>query len=310
MRIGLQLFATRRHSRSITDVLNDTVRVAALADELGFDVLWLAEHHDTDWNRCTDPLTLLAHLAARTYRIRLGTAVVNLVLHHPAAVAERAKLVDVLSAGRLELGIGRGFAHRDYQTFGITATDAPAVFRDHHARLLDDLADDQHGRSIPLWLATTGSHDTIDLAARHGHGLLVASGGQRLADLLARAKSGGGVHRLGVTRAVHLGRSRSEAKERAEPDLRWYRDTLAALQPGGAKPDLQDILNRFCILGDPDDCAGQIRQLTDDKITDFTAVFGIGGAPRSAVEESIRHFAKCVMPRLRSSSTIRTALPS
>ncbi len=302
MRIGLQLFATRRHGRSVADVLSDAVALAALADELGFDVLWLAEHHNTDWNRCTDPLTLLAYLAAHTERIRLGTAVVNLVLHHPTAVAERATLVDVLSGGRLELGIGRGFASRDYQTFGVTAAAAPAVFRENHARLTAELGADPQGRTIPLWLATTGSPDTIDLAARNGHGLLVASSGQKLTDLLVRAQAQGGAPRIAVTRAVHIGPSAANAQQEAEPDLRWYVDTLAALEPGGNKPDLQHVIDTFCVLGDPDDCVEQIRRLAHGGITDFTAVFGIGGAPRHLVETALRQFAELVMPHLRSPS--------
>lgn len=100
MMIGLQLFATRRHGRSVADALSDTVAVAALADELGFDVVWLAEHHDTDWNRCPDPLTLLAYLAARTHRIRLGAAVVNPDAAPPTSDAERARVVDGGGSGR------------------------------------------------------------------------------------------------------------------------------------------------------------------------------------------------------------------
>jgi alkanesulfonate monooxygenase SsuD/methylene tetrahydromethanopterin reductase-like flavin-dependent oxidoreductase (luciferase family) len=102
---------------------------AVLAEQCGYDVVWLAEHHGTDWNLCTDPLTVLAHLAAATSRIRLGAAVVNLSLHHPVRIAEQAALVHALCGGRLELGIGHGFAPADYDRFGLDRGDSSNLFR-------------------------------------------------------------------------------------------------------------------------------------------------------------------------------------
>jgi hypothetical protein len=61
-----------------------------LAEKAGYDMVWLAEHRGTDWNLCTDPLTVLAHLAAVTNRIRFGAAVFNLTLHHLVRIAEQA----------------------------------------------------------------------------------------------------------------------------------------------------------------------------------------------------------------------------
>jgi alkanesulfonate monooxygenase SsuD/methylene tetrahydromethanopterin reductase-like flavin-dependent oxidoreductase (luciferase family) len=86
--LGIQLFASRRQGATARDVLRDLVDRVVLAEQCGYDVVWLAEHHGTDWNLCTDPLTVLAHLAAATTRIRLGAAVVNLSLHHPVRIAE------------------------------------------------------------------------------------------------------------------------------------------------------------------------------------------------------------------------------
>lgn len=91
-------------------VLRQAVSTAVLAERLGFDGLWISEHHGTPLNVCPDPLTMLAAIGESVPRLRVGTAIVNLPLHHPLGVAERVSMVDNLTGGRLELGIGRGFA--------------------------------------------------------------------------------------------------------------------------------------------------------------------------------------------------------
>jgi natural product biosynthesis luciferase-like monooxygenase protein len=88
---------------------HDTIEQIVYADELGFDIAWLAElHFYQPFSILPAPLILAAALAQRTTRIRLGTAVVLLPLQHPLRVAEDAAMVDILSQGRLELGVGRG----------------------------------------------------------------------------------------------------------------------------------------------------------------------------------------------------------
>jgi hypothetical protein len=124
--LGVQLFASHRAGGTAQDVLRDLVSTCSPAEQAGYDVVWLAERHGTEWNLCTDPLTVLADLAALTNRIRLGAAVVNISLHHPVRMADQAALVNVLSAGRLELGIGRGFAPRDYERFGLDRKGLPS----------------------------------------------------------------------------------------------------------------------------------------------------------------------------------------
>src|SRR5690242_10029917 len=83
------------------DVLRDTLQEIQLADELGFDSCWLAEHHFSRYGILGNPLVLGTALAERTKRITIGTAVVVLPLHDPLRVAEDAALLDILSNGRL-----------------------------------------------------------------------------------------------------------------------------------------------------------------------------------------------------------------
>jgi len=87
----------------------DIMAQIELGDELGFDTVWLGElHFSRAFSILADPLMVLAAAAQRTTRIRLGTAVMLLPLHHPVKIAEEAAIVDILSDGRLEFGVGRG----------------------------------------------------------------------------------------------------------------------------------------------------------------------------------------------------------
>jgi alkanesulfonate monooxygenase SsuD/methylene tetrahydromethanopterin reductase-like flavin-dependent oxidoreductase (luciferase family) len=97
----------------------ETLAEIELGERLGYRCAWLVEHHFLPgYSHCSKPELLLAAAAQRTSRIRLGQAVIPLPLHHPIHVAERVATLDVLSAGRIEIGVGRGFSPREYEAFG------------------------------------------------------------------------------------------------------------------------------------------------------------------------------------------------
>lgn len=96
-----------------------TVETAQLAEDLGYDELWLTEHHFIDYGVCPSAITLAGFLLGRTNRIRVGTAVTLAPLVHPIALAEQVALNDQLSGGRFDLGLGRGGYSLDYDVFGI-----------------------------------------------------------------------------------------------------------------------------------------------------------------------------------------------
>lgn len=101
-------------------IYQNTLQLYSAADQLGFDVGWIAQHHLQDEDgRLPSPFPFLAAAAERTTRIRLGTAVAILPLENPIRLAEDAAVVDTLSGGRLELGIGSGFDPVAYKAFGL-----------------------------------------------------------------------------------------------------------------------------------------------------------------------------------------------
>lgn len=98
-------------------VLRDTLEEIGIADQLGFDSCWLAEHHFSRYGILGNPLMLGAAIAQRTRTITIGTAVVVVPLHDPIRIAEDAALLDILSEGRLVLGIGRGYQPAEFNGF-------------------------------------------------------------------------------------------------------------------------------------------------------------------------------------------------
>jgi alkanesulfonate monooxygenase SsuD/methylene tetrahydromethanopterin reductase-like flavin-dependent oxidoreductase (luciferase family) len=140
----------------------DYVELFVAAEELGFDSGWVAQHHfEPAVGGLPSPFPFLAAVAARTRRIRLGTAVVTLPLEDPIRVAEDAAVLDALSGGRLELGVGSG---TDPATFAVFGKDASRR-RENNSAALGVVTDALAGRP----LASTGltlHPDAPDLARR------------------------------------------------------------------------------------------------------------------------------------------------
>ncbi len=153
-----------------------TIELLAHAETLGCDSAWFTEHHAFPDGYLPQPLVLAAAVAARTSRLRLGTAITLAALRHPLHVAEEAALVDVISDGRFELGLGAGYAAHEYAAFGadITrrfgSTDAVAA---EVQRLLasDEVTPGPVQDPLPIWLGYQGPQGARR-AGRLGLGLL------------------------------------------------------------------------------------------------------------------------------------------
>ncbi|MFN8557981.1 MAG: LLM class flavin-dependent oxidoreductase [Dehalococcoidia bacterium] len=129
MDFGLFFLMQRDPTWSEEQVYEAEVAQMVAAEDFGFHSVWIAEHHFSDYGVCPAPPVLAAHVAARTRRLRIGMGVSLLPLHDPLALAEQLAVLDVVSGGRLEVGIGRGGAERDHRIFGGT----PAEGRDRIA---------------------------------------------------------------------------------------------------------------------------------------------------------------------------------
>jgi alkanesulfonate monooxygenase SsuD/methylene tetrahydromethanopterin reductase-like flavin-dependent oxidoreductase (luciferase family) len=126
MEFGLFFLMQRDEEWGEQAVYDSGLEQMLAAEALGYSSVWIAEHHFNDYGLCPSPPVLASFLAARTTTLRLGMGVSLLPLHHPVGLAEELAVLDVVSGGRLDVGIGRGGTLQDYQTFQSDRADSRA----------------------------------------------------------------------------------------------------------------------------------------------------------------------------------------
>jgi len=122
MRFGSFVFSISADQNADHEVIGQTLREIEIAEEVGFDAVWLTEHHFDGAVAYADPIVFGAAVAARTTRVLIGFAVVELALHHPVRLAVQTSVLDNLSNGRLIVGTGRGSAYNEYEYIGFGTT--------------------------------------------------------------------------------------------------------------------------------------------------------------------------------------------
>lgn len=126
------------HGRGTEDALHDGIAIARAAESAGIDAVWLAEHHFLgDYCNLAAPDMLLAAIARETSRLKLGFGIVPLPIHDPVRVAERLATLDILSAGRVLWGVGRGVTVTELKGFGVEPAATRDLFRERYGQLAD-----------------------------------------------------------------------------------------------------------------------------------------------------------------------------
>jgi len=140
MDVGLLgIFQNYQGRRTDPEVVAGELQLALQAEALGYDKVWAAEHHFTDYSACPDNLEFLAFVAGRTRQIRLGTGAVIVPWNDPLRVAEKVAFLDHLSEGRLVLGLGRGLSRLEYSHFQIDMSESRERFDEASQMILDAL---------------------------------------------------------------------------------------------------------------------------------------------------------------------------
>lgn len=327
-------------NRAIREVVDDV----RLAEELGFGAAWVAEHHGTPYGgACPSGLLMLAYLAARTSRIALGTAVTVLPLHDPTQVVEEALLVDHLSTGRLELGIGRGFLAVDFATKGVPFSDRHQLF-EHRLNIVRQALMPQAAEGdaqmlypapfrrmpIPMWGAAATSAESIAFYGINGIGLMLnpyTRSVEEIADAVRvyrqhLTKGGHDAARARILIHEHMYTASTEEEARIEPAgslmsyLAALRSASAETGSGGAKtehnagPQLyKEIYPGRVAFGTPEALRQRIRNWVNAGVTDFAFSVRFGGLASGLVQRSLGLFANEVAPAFDDRpSTIRTAV--
>lgn len=140
MHVGTGIvFQNPGKQRTDLEVYRNDLRLAELAEPLGFESVWSVEHHFTDYTLCPDVLQFLSYMAGRTQKIRLGSMVVVLPWHDPLRVAEEVAMLDNLSDGRFILGIGRGAGKVEFEGFRMDMGESRERFVEYAEMLLEGL---------------------------------------------------------------------------------------------------------------------------------------------------------------------------
>jgi natural product biosynthesis luciferase-like monooxygenase protein len=263
---------------------------------VGFDAIWLAEHHFSTYGLCPSLAVLAAAIARETRRVRIGTSVVVAPFAHPVRIAEEFAMVDILSGGRLEFGLGRGYQPKEFRGLGISMektrerfdeslevirrawTEDRLTFRGEFHRVEDVcvLPKPLQRPHPPLWTAAV-SPDTYRGAARRGLRILTAPSFTPW-DLLRknfdayreewRATHGAGAGgEICMNKIIHVADSARQAREDVREPIRWFFQTQAGLiaDPEGLPPDQYRFYQRV---------RENLLALTDEQALEQAAILG------------------------------------
>ncbi|MDR6538826.1 LLM class flavin-dependent oxidoreductase [Variovorax soli] len=131
MEFGVFILAQQRgYHQTSQQVINNSIEQTVAAEQAGFHNAWYAEHHFNNYSLSPSPLMMVAHMAGKTQRIRLGTAVCILPLYQPARFLAEVGFVDTVSNGRLDLGVGSGYQEFEFARFGVKIAESGAIYNE------------------------------------------------------------------------------------------------------------------------------------------------------------------------------------
>lgn len=130
VKFGLINFLENPAGKSDRQIAAEQKHILIAAEEYGFGSVWQVEHHFSNYGHRVSAAVMLATVAAATSQIRIGSGVVVLPFHNPIRVAEEFALLDLLSDGRLDVGIGRGFEPAKFHGYGIDQSRSREIFND------------------------------------------------------------------------------------------------------------------------------------------------------------------------------------
>jgi alkanesulfonate monooxygenase SsuD/methylene tetrahydromethanopterin reductase-like flavin-dependent oxidoreductase (luciferase family) len=314
--------------RPLQQIYDEFCELAERAEELGFHRIWLSEHHlaEDGWN-CA-PMLVLAALARRTRRIRLGTYVMLLPLHHPLKVAEEVATLDILSGGRFDLAVGAGPMEVECRAFGINRSEtfgrcyeALAVIQ----RLLTEDVVTHHGKYFhfdevamttkpvqkphpPIFTTPLMGPQSLEKSAQRGYNVASAlhyPDWKHYEALLA--KYGHDRSKLTIASGplfVQVADSREQAFDQAEEAMHWAiefyrrRGTPFPLAPIGEfrKPENAFAYGCPIIAGSPTEVLEGLSRYRDEPLDELGLQLNHPGMDHKLAMRSLERFAAEVLP--------------
>lgn len=330
MRFGL--FGTAQANTSnlgagLGQGFKDYVDFNVEAEALGYYSSFLVEHHFTGWNQVSATLNLLTWVAACTRTLRVGSAVMVLPWHNPVLLAEQAATLDLLSGGRLDFGVGKGYRYTEFKGFCVPMEEAEARFEEalevitrawtvtgrfsHRGQYwqFEDIAVEPptfQKPHPPFWMAA-GSPASIKRVAERGFNLLLDQFatpqviGERIDLFKAEVEARGRIFdpaQVAVARDVYVAKDRADKMAALERNARLRQRTVEVSrvpgQEGGSHvlsyTHTAEGSEGVALYGTPDEIMGKVEALRSAGVTYVLA--NIGGGSR----ESLRRFAHEIMP--------------
>lgn len=311
---------------------SETIEEARLAEQLGYDSVWVFEHHGVERDGggshyFPSPLIALAAIAAATSRVRLGSGIVILPLLPPVRVAEDALLTQAIAQGRLVLGVGTGYREPEFAAFGVPFAERGARMEEALGllrRLLAERDVDHHGRFFsldgvtvvgdpslpppPVWVGAWAPA-AVRRAARHGDAWLggLTGDAEKVRSCIEVYRGAlpperaGGAPTLGLERELFVSHDPDAlAGARAALHALYLAEHVAWAHPNvpsGTAPGFDTLAAGRFIVGTPDEAAAEIRRYAELGITDLLCRMHYPGVDGEAARSSMSLFAAEVMPR-------------
>lgn len=340
MRFGVGYYSLQSHPsrpRLHEELYEEMLKEVASADEMGFDSAWLTEHHFLNDGYCPSLLVAAAAIAARTKNIRIGTGVLLTPLHDPIRIAEDAAVVDLISKGRLILGLGLGYRLEEFEGFGRSLKDRKGRMEESLEILQKSWSDEAFSfigrfyklkninvtpkplqRPIPIWIGAF-TEPAIRRAARIGAPLYVPAIGtvpiiKSLFDLHSSLLEEYGRNpddfEKPIVREFYIS---DKSKEDVWDDIKEYItytakgyaqwgsmvDYSGNLISDPADPIIYDIVKDQSIIGTPEECIEDIKHYQENlPIDNLICRFKFPGITHQEALRSMKLFVDRVLPNV------------
>ncbi|MBV8538668.1 MAG: LLM class flavin-dependent oxidoreductase [Alphaproteobacteria bacterium] len=326
----LSFFTVQDHypgrPRGVPDLYRSVLALADEAEALGYDTFFSAEHHFHEYGAVPNPAVLLSAIAQRTRRLRLGTAIATLPFHNPVNLAETYAMVDVLSGGRLVLGVGSGYLKHEFAGYGIDPAEKRERFDEALTLLRRLLAGERvtmDGRftrltdvqlnvlplqaPVPIYVAVL-ARDALIHVGRAGHDVMCVpyASVDRIEDVAAMVET----YRTGRREAeldpaetglwtfhTHVAESDAGCRREAEEAFNLY----VATRLYAKRQTYDDILESgLGLFGSVERVADRLVELHGMGIRHVVALQNFGLMAEDRVVSAMRLLTQEVMPRVRA----------
>jgi len=317
-----------RLARTVPEFYAQVMHQCELAEVLGYDTFFCAEHHFHEYGVVPDPAVMLGALTQRTKRIRLGSAISILTFHDPRRIAETYSMLDMVSGGRLVFGVGSGYLAHEFVGYGSEPKEKRERFNENLEIVQRLMAGDtlsykgkfsatekvvlnvlpHKGRVPPIYVAVLAREAAYHVGKQRNRIFTVPYASCKdfrdIGTMLAEYRKGRAEAGLTAddddhvfTLHTYVAASDEEAKAQAKAAYDLYVDTRLYAK----KHVYEDIIaNGICLFGSVDSVAKKMCELHEMGIRHVATMHNFGALDPALVERSMTLFAREVMPRVES----------